>query len=329
MATEPSSILVYVGLDLVGDGVMKLPFVRALRAAYPKAHITWLAGKGKSVYSGVLAPLVAGLLDEVIDDAHIGTHWWELLRRPLAGRRFDLIIDTQRRAATTLIAKRIRHGMFVSSAADWHLSDLKPGPGWNKPPSMVRQMLELLELASGKPADCSTPLALDPAIEAEAERRLPYGPLYVGLAPGAGGKHKCWPLDNYIALAMRLAKSGRVPVMLLGPAEQQWEGEIRDAIPGAVLPLDARSTPPLTIALGRRMAVAVANDSGTGHMLAASGVPMISLFGPTPPEKFAPATSHLTVLRAQDFALSDAMEGIPLPSVASAIERVLDPAAAE
>lgn len=327
MMYQPTSILVYVGLDLVGDGVMKLPFVRALRAAWPDAHITWLAGKGKTVYAGVLKPLVSGLLDEVIEDAGIGNKWWELLRRPLHGRKFDLIIDTQRRTLTSLIVKRIRHDVYVSSVADWHLSDLRPGPGWSKPPAMIRQMLELLELASGRPADCSLPLTLDPAIEAEAERRLPSGPLYVGLAPGAGGKHKCWPLHNYIALAMRIAKQGRVPVVLLGPAEQQWEGEIRDAVPGALLPLDARSTPPLTIALARRMAVAVANDSGTGHMLAASGVPLISLFGPTTPEKFAPTTPRLSVLRAQDFGQTEAMEAIPLGSVASAIDAVIGPPA--
>lgn len=325
MIAQPSSILVYVGLDLVGDGVMKLPFVRALRAAYPQARITWLAGKGKTVYASVLAPLVGGLIDEVIEEANIGSRWWELLRRPLGGRKFDLIIDTQRRVLTTLILKRIRHDVFVSSSGDWHLSDLKPGPGWSKPPAMVRQMLELLELTSQKPADCSQPLMLDPALEAEAESRLPSGLTYVGIAPGAGGKHKCWPLDNYIALALRLAKSGRVPVVLLGPAEQQWEGEFRNAVPGALLPLDARSTPPLTIALARRMAVAVANDSGTGHMLAASGVPLISLFGPTTPDKFAPTTANLTIIKAQDFSQTEAMESIPLSAVASAIEAIIGP----
>src|SRR5690242_11514900 len=103
---EPSSILVYVGLDLMGDGLMKLPFIRALRGAFPAARITWLAGKGKTVYAGPLKPLVAGLIDEVIEDAGIGSKAAELLRRPLAGRRFDLIIDTQRRVLTTLILKR-------------------------------------------------------------------------------------------------------------------------------------------------------------------------------------------------------------------------------
>lgn len=47
MTTDPASVLVYVGIDAVGDGLIKLPFVRSLRAAFPAARITWLAGKGQ------------------------------------------------------------------------------------------------------------------------------------------------------------------------------------------------------------------------------------------------------------------------------------------
>ena len=61
--------MVYVGLDRVGDGLLKLPFARGLREAYASARITWVAGKETSVYAGVMAPLVAGLLDEVIEHA--------------------------------------------------------------------------------------------------------------------------------------------------------------------------------------------------------------------------------------------------------------------
>ncbi len=321
---RPASILVYVGLDYVGDGLMKLPFVQALRAAFPEAKITWLAGKGKTVYAGSLAPLVRGLLDEVIEDAGIGGKWWELLRRPLPGRAFDLIIDTQSRVLTSLIVKRIRHGRFISPAAGWHLSDARPGADWTKPQAMIARILDLVELAAGRPLGAPAPLPEDAALEAEAARRLPSGPLYVGLAPGAGGKHKCWPLEHYIALALRLVKTGKVPVVLLGPQEQQWDAEIRDAVPGVMLPLDALSPPMLTIALGKRLAAAVANDSGTGHMLAASGVPLISLFGPTAPEKFAPRSRHLTVLRAQDYSQGEDMAGIPLQMVADAVDRALE-----
>src|SRR5258707_7187585 len=119
-------ILVYSGLELLGDGVMKLPFVRALRCSFPNARITWLAGKGKTVYAGTLAPLVGDCLDEVIEDAGIGSKASELLRRPLPGRRFDLVIDTQRRVLTSLILRRIRTKSFVSGAADFLLSNPRP-----------------------------------------------------------------------------------------------------------------------------------------------------------------------------------------------------------
>ena len=49
--TAVTTVLVYVGLDLIGDGLIKLPFVRALRRAYPDAHLTWLAGKRRTVGS--------------------------------------------------------------------------------------------------------------------------------------------------------------------------------------------------------------------------------------------------------------------------------------
>ncbi|EDP63261.1 ADP-heptose:LPS heptosyltransferase [alpha proteobacterium BAL199] len=329
----PRSVLIYVGLDLVGDGLMKLPFVRALRQAYPDASIVWLAGKGRSTYSGVLAPLVDGLIDEVVDDAGVGGRWPELLRplagTPLDGRTFDLVIDTQRRVKTTLILKRIPHRLFISGAAGYLLSNRRPPLGHRRPTAMIRQMLDLLELASGKPAVPAVSRTTD-RITNELSRTLlgDDKALYVGLVPGAGGKHKCWPLDRFIDLGNRVAGRGQSPVYLLGPAESEWVDTIRSAVPGAVLPLqDPRAgtlgaSPLLTIALAARLAGAVANDSGGGHMLAAADIPLLSLFGPTPPTKFAPFVTRGTVLRAQDFG-GDDMSDIPLQAVDDALELLL------
>lgn len=321
---EPGTILVYVGLDLVGDGLMKLPFVRALRAAFPQARITWLAGKGRSVFAGSLAPLVAGLIDEVIDDAGIGSRAGELLRRPLDGRSFDLIIDTQRRLMTSLILRRVRHRVFLSAAANWLLSDRRPADR-AKQPAMIRQLFALVELATGRAATQTAPLALSQEVQAEARRLLPDGPAYVGLAPGAGGRHKCWPLDRYLDLGHRLLDLGAVPVVLLGPAEAEWEAEVRAALPQALLPLQAASasSPMLTIAVAARLSAAVANDSGLGHMIAAADIPLVSLFGPTPPAKFAPRASRLTVVTAQDYGSAE-MSAIPVDAVASALAGVRD-----
>ena len=314
------TILVYVGLDLVGDGVMKLPFLGSLRALYPEARVTWLAGQGKTVYAGLLAPLLGGLVDEVIEDAGVGLSAVELLRRPLGGRQFDLVFDTQRRVMTSLILKRIRHRRFISAAADWRLSDAVPASGRKKRPSMLGQMMALLEAAAGRTPPAAPPLAIAPDLRDAAQKRLPDGPAYVGLAPGAGGKHKCWPLESFIEVAHGLTKRDFQPVFLLGPAEREWEERTRDACPHALLPLTDEDAPPLTIALAERLAAAVANDSGTGHMLAAGGTPLVSLFGPTAPEKFAPSARQLTVIRAQQFG-SDQMTAIPVLPVLEAVSK--------
>jgi ADP-heptose:LPS heptosyltransferase len=322
MTPLPATILVYVGLDAVGDGLMKLPFLRALRAAFPAARITWLAGKGHTVYAGLLAPVVAGLADEVIDDAAIGSRVGELFGpRPLGGRSFDLIIDTQRRLLTSLIVRRIRHRRFLSAAADFLLSATRPGGDYRRPAAMVGQLLDLVGLAAGAPVRADAPLPRDPVTEAEAARLLPPGPVYVGFAPGAGGRVKCWPLDRFIAVARTQAEAGRMPVFLLGPAEADWATPIRAALPQARLPLQdtAAVTPMLTIALARRFAAALANDSGTGHMLALADIALVSLFGPTPAAKFAPAARDLTVLTAQNWG-GESMDLIPIDAVRQALE---------
>lgn len=326
-------VLVYAGLDLVGDGLMKLPFLRALRAAYPAARITWLAGKGPSAFAGALAPLAGGLLDDVVDDAGVGRRARELLSRPLAGtplagRDFDLVIDTQTRLLTTLILRRIPHGTFVSACAGYRLSHRRPPAHGARPPALAARLLRLVEAASGEPARPEAPLPLPPEPVVLAARLLPPGPDYVALVPGAGWRRKCWPLDSHLALARRIAAQGRTPVVLLGPGEGDWIARVRGELREAVLPLQDVApealTPALTIALGRRLSAAVAGDCGAGHMLAAAGTPMVSLFGPTDAAKFAPLTPRRAILRAQDFAGGDDMAAIPVAAVEAELARLME-----
>ncbi len=333
MTTEfsPKTVLVYVGLDRVGDSLLKLPFVRGLRDAYPDARITWLAGKDTSVYASFMGPVVKGLIDEVIECADIGLSPKELLRRPLGGRHFDLIIDTQRVALASFILFRIHHQKFVSPFGNFILSSRKPPRGYTFPKSMQRQLLDLLEIATGK--TIATPerldLDLDPALTTIAQRALPDGPVYVGLSPGAGGLPKCWPLEKFIELAHRQLKAGRVPVFILGPQELDWLAEIKEAVPEALFPLQTGGlgeahdyAPHLTIALTKQLALAVSNDSGTGHMFAVGGVKLISLFGRTVPEKFTPMCRDLTIIKAQDYGGRE-MHFIPVDAVADAVDNVL------
>lgn len=328
---SPQSIMVFVGADLVGDALMKMPFVCALRENFPQARITWVAGHSTSAFATVMKPAVSGLIDEVIERANLAIHPWEVLRRPMGGRHFDLIIDTQRVAIRTIILKRIRHHLFISACGDFFFSSRKPPQGYQRPRLMLRQMLDLVEVAAGRPVPTpeSFIIPVEPAMTVAASQILPPGVVYVGLAPGAGGRNKCWPLDNFIAVAKHQAEAGRVPVILVGPQEQEWLAPLREAVPEAVFPLQMPGmaeqfgfSPLFTIAVAQCCAAWVCNDSGVGHMLAASGTRLVTLFGPTTPLKFRPMSRDLTILEASQWGGAE-MSRIPLVAVIDAVEVTL------
>ena len=75
-------------------------------------------------------------------------------------------------------------------------------------------------------------------------------------------------------------------------------------------------------AVAARCTAGVANDAGPGHMIAAAGIPLLSLFGPTPPAKFSPVAARSVVLRAQEFGGAE-MSRIPLEAVDAALERLI------
>ncbi|MBF0094327.1 MAG: glycosyltransferase family 9 protein [Alphaproteobacteria bacterium] len=323
------SILVYVGVDLVGDALMKLPFLRALRSGFPDARVTWVAGQDTSVFANVMQPAANGLIDEVIERADLGRSASELLRRPMGGRAFDLIIDTQKTLLTTLVLKRIPHRLFISGTAAFLLSDRRPRRGYRSPSHMVRRMLDLVELALGRPEPTPETISvdMDPAFSRGAGELLPPGPAFVGLAPGAGGRHKCWPVEKFIALARIQEERGRTPVFLIGPQEREWEEWLRVEVPTALFPLQApgvadrfKGSPLFTIALGRCLRAAVCNDSGLGHMMASADTALVSLFGPTSPKKFSPLSRKLTVLTAQTWGGGD-MALIPVDAAAAAVDK--------
>jgi ADP-heptose:LPS heptosyltransferase len=331
------SILVYVtsGADnALGENVIKLPMLLALSAGFPVAKITWVPGTSGEFYlRSTLAPLVDGRIAEFITDLAIPVEPRAALRakHPILGRHFDLIIDTQRYIGRTLFLRRIPHGRFISGTWRYLFSNAPPPRGLSRrPPRLTDKLLGLAAAAAGYEIPVPNPIPLPPALRAQAAQLLPAGPTYVGLAPGAGVKHtgKCWPLESFVAVARRQVECGRIPVFFIGPAELDWRIRLREAVPQALFPEQegGDTTPPalrgpsLVAALAERLSAAVANCSGTGHLLAAGGAPMISLYGPTRPEKYAPFSRALICLKAQDFG-AERVEAIPVETVAVALDR--------
>jgi len=326
------SVLVHVGLDRLGDGILKLPFLRGLRVAFPNAKITWFAGKENTVYSGALASIVTQEIDEIIEYGGVGITPRELFSpRPLANRSFDLVIDTQRNFWTALSVRRIPHKLYISPAAKFLLASTRPSASYKLPKSMQRQLLDILELCTGNTFSSPTSIELDipEHYQKQAQTLLPDDKVLVGFAPGSGGRPKCWPLERYISVANGIASDKVTPVFLIGPQEEEWAAEIVRAVPSAILPLQIDNGPAnhkydplLTIALGQKLAAAVSNDSGIAHMLAVAGSPLVALYGPTVYEKFPPMTTNIRVVRAEDYG-SREMSAIPIEPVASALKDLL------
>ncbi|MBV9510741.1 MAG: glycosyltransferase family 9 protein [Caulobacteraceae bacterium] len=327
------SILVYVtsGEDnAMGENMFKLPMILVLAEAFPEARITWVPGVGGPFFlQKQLAPLVDGRIHEFIADLDIPSDPWGALtyRHPILKRRFDLVIDTQRLVGPTLFLKRIRHGRFVSDNWRYFFSERKPPDGMSRrPKALVDKLLTLASTAAGRRLEPPAALPVPAAFQAEADRLLPPGPVYVGLAPGVGNmtQGRDWPLDRFLAVAAAQAARGRTPVILLGPHEGAWRAQAAEAVPAALIPdLSGQDGglggPALTVALAGRLSAALANDAGAGHLLAGGGAPMVSLFGWSKPAKRAPFARSLTVLRAQDFG-SEAITAIPIEAVLEALE---------
>ncbi|WP_426043404.1 glycosyltransferase family 9 protein [Caulobacter sp. DWR3-1-2] len=318
------TVLIYSMGEVIGDGLIKLPFIAGLRAAFPDARITWCAGKGETVYAGPLKAVVDGYIDEILTTGRTGAKLADLLpwAKPFSGRTFDLVIDTQENLRRSLVAWRAsRGGRFVSAAVQARKA------GW--PVAVVDRLARLLALAtdgSGAPR----PLVLShPDPLAAAKALLPEGPTYIGLAPGAGGKDRRWPLERYVQLARNLEASGRKAVLFFGPDEAADAQVARYAIPTALMPEWNRTDdyptvkgPLLAIALAGRLTAAVANDAGPGHMLAAGGVPLLSLQQDhRKAVKFRPAARRLELLVAEDYG--QGMAALPLDVVDAALQRLI------
>jgi ADP-heptose:LPS heptosyltransferase len=312
-------ILVYGSGEIIGDGLMKLPFLHGLRHHFPGAHITWYCGVHSSVYETSLKEIARPYLDQIITR----TGWLEVAKQ-LSSTTFDVVINTRSVVLSPMQLRLcLKAKTRFSPAAGFWLSDYKPVPSYQKPRRIIEQLLSYLTLISGKAGPEKFALSLPESLKQTAQLLLPGSPLpYIGVAPGAGDRKKCWPKAHYMALAQQLIEIGFKPVMFLGPQEQEWVAEFQAALPKALFPLqDPRlqaSSPLQTIALAQRCTVTVTNDCGTGHMFALSGVPLISLFGPTSAAKLAPYTTQGQVITAQTYG-GDEMALIPVQDVFQAI----------
>ncbi|HWF78569.1 MAG TPA: glycosyltransferase family 9 protein [Caulobacteraceae bacterium] len=308
----------------LGDVMLKAPFLRALRRAFPKHEVWWIATHQSSM-EDECRPMFEKDVARVITHAALDGPTGPLLKRLRALPPFERVFDSRTKISTVALARfGLRHRGFYACLPGYILCDGHPPAGRNRPRHIAERMLSLVPCATGRPADASGRLEASAVSRAEALRRLPGGPTYVGVAPGSRQANKNWPLENYAEAARALVARGVIPVFLLGPQEGDVETQVRAAAPGAmVLRADPAAAAgdglDLLIAEGQRFSVLLANDNGVGHLLGAAGVPVVSLFGPTDPARWAPVAPANAILKASDFGGGEAIEAIPVGPVVDAV----------
>lgn len=313
MAAEAQKALAVISdREGFGDAFWRLYFIRALKRGFADHRLVWLSTV-PTYYVSTLKPIVAGLIDEAESHLPIERPAGPALARLRALPAYDLVIDI--RTAWKRVALAwwgLRYRRYVT-----HCAGIPTGQFlyslFGRPRHSLHRLLRLAAIAAGRALDGRGTIAVPAEARARAAALLPDGPAYVGLGPGATGPIKCWPLENFIALGRRLAEEGAVPVMLIGPDETQMAATLRAALPAAIFPgHDApggRADLDLLLAVGERLSLAVVHDTGPAHMLAALGVPLVSLFGPTDPTRFLPVDVPVFLLDVVEFGGSRRDEG--------------------
>jgi len=298
----------------IGDTILTVPFLRNLRSAEPDAHIAWVVAPGSSeVVKGI--PYIDELIywDPVTIHADSrGTH--KTLRDKvrfisgLSSQKFDKVYVLKRSFSSALIAvlsgARERIG-FDTEGRGFLLTKRVP---YRHDQHEVQNFLDVLRADGVAVTDDHLELWTTPEEEAAAAKLLadagiPASKDLVALHPFASNPHRGWPFENFAALAASLQAEGFVTLVLGAPGDRTAFEAVRDLFGQHTIDLVGSCKLRVTMALLKRCALFVGNDSGIMHLAAAANIPMVALFGPQSPLKFGPWSAQAKVIY-RDFPCS-------------------------
>jgi heptosyltransferase-2 len=301
----PDTILVRA-TNWVGDAVMSLPALRALRQRFPRARISILA-----------KPWVADLYrrepfcDELIPyTARSVAEKWSA-GQGLRKRRFDTAILLQNAfeaAALSYLAGIPERIGYARDGRGFLLTQAIPVPKRGEIPRHERfYYLELLHRAGilGEvPAHDVIRLEGAPAARLdglERFRQLGLGESVIGVSPGAAyGTAKRWLPERFAESANQLAGELGATVAIFGSKDERDLCEsVARSIAAPVKNLAGATTLAEFIDLAAACRVYLTNDSGAMHIASALGVPTIAVFGATDDETTGPTGPLARVVREQ------------------------------
>jgi len=282
--------ILIIRLDRVGDLVLSLPAIEALRRRFPQARISVMTRPyTKDLLEG------HPLIDEVIpyDYQKRGRHafgagYFRLLRE-IVKHRFDAAVVLHPGIRSSLIPFlcAIPHRIGYRDVNSWLLTRTVKD---ERHAGQKHESRYAMDLVSVLGVDPGVPLSL-PAIGVDPSARDRISELLqkhgggpkekiIALHPGASCPSKRWPKENFRSFAEKILKEFSFRVVLIGAKEEKPAASfiVKD-LGSRVLNLAGQLSLKELAALLSRCEVLVSNDSGPVHVAAAVGTRVISLFG--------------------------------------------------
>jgi len=298
----------------VGDAIMALPALRAVRQRHPDAKISIVA-----------RPYVADIYrdqqvcDELIayDPSGENRGWTgrEKLIAELRSRKFDVALLLQNAFDAAWLAWRAQIPQRIGYARDARgllLTKAIPVPKPGEIPLHEKfYYLELLLRAGWldrlpnephitlRVPDAARQRAMQTLLEAGSR------PHAVRIAVGAGasyGSAKCWSPDRFAKALNALLAHADGDVILFGtPGELPVSTAIAAELQRPPIDLTGKTSIADLPALLSQCHLFLGNDSGAMHVAAAVGLPVVAVFGPTDPDGTAPVTPRLTIVQQKPY----------------------------
>ena len=273
--------ILFISSTRIGDAVLSTGLLQHLIEKYEDAHFTIASG---SLPAPLFKCTPRVLKRIALVKQPFSLHWLSLWKN-VVGTAWDLVVDLRGSGlAWTLVAKKRR---VLQSVDD----------GLHR----VEALANFMEL----PDPPSPKLWWSGNEENYADEFMNGATPIIAIGPTANWAAKIWPADRFISLLNLLtAKDGILPgarVAVLGGEDERYLAlPILNSIPpercidlvGSVDILSAA-------ACLSRCQLFIGNDSGLMHLSAATGVPTLGLFGPSPPINYAPWGSKCAVAKTE------------------------------
>jgi lipopolysaccharide heptosyltransferase II len=310
VAGEPAAGRVLVkAVNWLGDLVMSLPALRAVRQAYPNAHLAVLVKSDlASFFDG--AQWIDDVIPYTIRRGAGGLVDRRALVADIRARRFDLAILFPRSFEAALWVALARVPRRAGFATDARGPLLTHKVGRDPTLLMQHQMHEYLHMlratlhiAAGDPdptLEVHEPNRVHVRAWLERVRRIPGGKLIALAVSAAYGPAKEWPAEHYAELIDVLGQTHNAECILVGARGERAKCERVAALShrGALIGA-GEHTVGESIALLSLCDGFVGNDSGAMHVAAAVGIPTLGLYGSTNPARTGPVGARARVIYRQ------------------------------